>query len=62
MNDSSYASSTDLMKTCAAELNRIEESTPNVPEHVRFQSARRKVHMFPRAFSPAPRFDGLKMN
>ena len=34
MNDSSYASSTDFLKTCAAELNRIEESAPNVPEHV----------------------------
>ena len=28
---SSYASSTDVLKTCAAELNRIEESSPYVP-------------------------------
>ena len=34
MNDSSYASSTDFLKTCAAELNRIEESAPSVPEQV----------------------------
>jgi hypothetical protein len=34
MNDSSYASSTDFLKTCVAELNRIEESAPAVPEHV----------------------------
>ena len=30
--DSSYASSTDFLKTCAAELNRIEESAPAIPE------------------------------
>ena len=34
MNDSSYASSTYFLKTCAAELNRIEESAPLVPDHV----------------------------
>jgi len=34
MNESSYASSTDFLKACAAELNRIEESAPAVPEHV----------------------------
>ena len=34
MNDSSYASSTDFLKTCVAELNRIEESAPAVSEHV----------------------------
>ena len=32
--DSSYASSTDFLRTCAAELNRIEESAPPVPDHV----------------------------
>ena len=32
--DSSYASSTDFLKTCAAELNRIEESAPAIPGHV----------------------------
>ena len=32
MNDSSYASSTEYLKICAAELNRIEESAPAVPE------------------------------
>ena len=34
MNDSSFASSTDFLKQCAAELNRIEESAPAIPEHV----------------------------
>jgi len=34
MNDSSYASSTDFLKTCEAELNRIEESAPPIPEHI----------------------------
>jgi len=34
MNDSSHASSTDFLKTCAAELNRIEESAPPNPEHI----------------------------
>ncbi len=34
MHDSTYASSTDFLKTCAAELNRIEENAPPVPEHV----------------------------
>ncbi len=34
MNDSSFASSTNFLKSCAAELNRIEESAPVIPEHV----------------------------
>jgi len=34
MNDSSFASSTDFLKQCAAELNRIEESALAIPEHV----------------------------
>jgi len=34
MIDSSYASSKDFLKTCAAELNRIEESSPPIPEHI----------------------------
>ena len=34
MSDSSYASSTDFIETCAAELNRIEESAPAVPDYV----------------------------
>jgi hypothetical protein len=34
MNDSSYASSTNFLKTCAAELNRIEESASTIPEYV----------------------------
>jgi hypothetical protein len=32
--DSSYASSTDFLRIYAAELNRIEESAPAVPDHV----------------------------
>ncbi len=34
MNDSSYASPAEFLKTCAAELNRIEESAPGIPEHI----------------------------
>jgi hypothetical protein len=34
MNDSSFASSTDFLKTCAGDLNRIEENAPVIPEHV----------------------------
>ncbi len=34
MNDSSYAITTKFLKTCAAELNRIEESAPGIPERV----------------------------
>ena len=30
--DSSYASSTDFLKKCVEELNRIEESAPAIPE------------------------------
>ena len=32
MNDSSYASTTDFLKTCQNELNRIEESSPSIPD------------------------------
>ena len=31
MNNSSYASNTDFLKTCQNELNRIEESVPLIP-------------------------------
>jgi hypothetical protein len=31
MNDSSYASTTDFLKTCQNELNRIEELAPSIP-------------------------------
>ena len=34
MNDSSFAISTYFLKTCAAELNRIEESFLAIPEHI----------------------------
>ena len=34
MNDNSFASSTDFAKTCVTELNRIEESAPDIPEHI----------------------------
>jgi hypothetical protein len=34
INDSSFASSTDFLKQCAAELNWIEESAPAIPGHV----------------------------
>jgi len=34
MNDSRYASFTEFLKTCPAELNCIEESAPAVPKHV----------------------------
>jgi hypothetical protein len=34
MNDSTFASSIDFLKQCAAELNRIEKSAPAIPEHV----------------------------
>jgi len=34
MNDSCFASSIDFLKTCAAELKRIEESAPAISEHV----------------------------
>ena len=34
MNDSSYASNTDFLKTCQNELNRIEESAPTIPSFI----------------------------
>ncbi len=34
MNDSSFVSSADFLKQCAAELHRIEENVPAIPEHV----------------------------
>jgi hypothetical protein len=34
MNDSRYASPTEFLKTCAADMKRIEECAPAIPEHV----------------------------
>ncbi len=34
MNDSTYASNTDFLKTCQNELNRIEESAPTIPSFI----------------------------
>jgi hypothetical protein len=46
MNDSSYASPTEFVKTCA-ELNRIEESAPDIPERI-------SKRVGPTCCSPAP--------
>ncbi len=47
INDISFASSTDFLKTCAAELNWIEESAPGILEHI-------SKRVGPKCCSPAP--------
>ena len=34
MNDSPYASTPDILKTCQNELNRIEESATSIPSFI----------------------------
>jgi hypothetical protein len=34
MNDSSYASTTNFLKTCQNELNRVEELAPSIPSFI----------------------------
>ena len=34
MNDSSYASNADFLKTCQNEMIRIDESAPSIPSFI----------------------------